>query len=101
MAVPADSNLSPVRSSSLGRLTTMSFAAVILLVSVRAGCEWAMMWEYGSDAQMAVWVMFSLVALAFWLATGIVLAGLIAASSKRWAALICSLLLVGNRTSLP
>jgi hypothetical protein len=56
-----------------------------LLVGLRAVCEWAMMREYGPDAQMAIWEMLFLVKLALWLLAGAIAAGLmIVMWPRRW-----------------
>ena len=85
------------RTYGLSRLkgAVAAFGTIILLVSARAGCEGAAMWEYGSDPQMPIWYMFSAIVLAFWFLTGIVLAGLLAALWKRrWGVRIGLLLIV-------
>lgn len=59
-------------------------AIVLLLVSLRVGCEYSMMAAHGPDAQMGIWFMLMLLQSAFWLTTGVLLAGLLPAVwSKR------------------
>jgi hypothetical protein len=71
------------------RVAVIAFAAVTLLVCVRAECELAMMWEYGSDAQMPIWWLMMLIVLALWFAGGSVLAAsLVALWPRRWGLLI-------------
>jgi hypothetical protein len=63
----------------------IAYSIVVLLVSLRAGCEYGMMSAHGPDAQMGIWYMFMIVQLAFWLITGFVAAILLGAAwSKRW-----------------
>jgi len=58
---------------------------IMLLVFVRAGCEYSMMNEHGPNAQMGIWIMFMGVQLLFWLLTGMVAATLLAAAwPNRW-----------------
>ncbi len=97
MAAPAETARSPLRLHGLGRLrvAAIAFAAITLLVFVRAGCEWGMMREYGADPQMPIWGIMSAITLAFWFVTGSVLAGLLIAFwPNRWGAPIGTLLIV-------
>ncbi len=65
------------------KLVAMSIAT--LLVFVRAGCEYSMMNEYGTDAQMGIWFIVMVVKMAFWLLTGLVVARLLAGAwENRW-----------------
>ncbi len=60
----------------------------MLLVFVRAGCEYSMMNVYGTDAQMGIWFIVMLIVLTFWLVTGLVAAALLAAAwPNRWRSL--------------
>ena len=60
-------------------------SVVILLVILRAGCEYSMMIEHGPDAQMGIWFIFMVVKLLFWLVTGVVAAAILAAAwPNRW-----------------
>src|SRR5262245_50268977 len=74
----------------------VALLVVALLVGLRATSESAMMSQHGPDPQMPIWTMFLVGKLAFWLVTGGLLAGLLAAAwPKRWASLIgLALLLV-------
>ena len=63
----------------------VALLVVALLVGLRAASESAMMSEHGSDPQMPIWIMFLVGKLGFWLLTGGLLAGLLAAAwPKRW-----------------
>ncbi len=74
----------------------VALLVVALLVGLRATSESAMMSEHGSDPQMAIWLMFLVGKLGFWLLTGGLLSGLLAATwSKRRASLIVLALLFG------
>lgn len=96
MSLSAESIVRPFAQAARegNRLAAIAFAAVIVIVSVRAGCEMATMWEYGGDPQMSVWVMFSAIELIFWFAVGTVLARmLIVLRSKRLGVWITLLLI--------
>ena len=66
---------------SIGLLTMI----VLLFVAVRAGSEVAMIREFGSDAQMAIWIATLAVKLGLWLLTGLAAVALIAVlKARRW-----------------
>jgi hypothetical protein len=59
--------------------------AIAILMAVRAASEFAMMQEYGPDAQMGIWNMELLIKLALWLFAGIVpLWGMSLGRRYRW-----------------
>jgi hypothetical protein len=55
----------------------IAFAVVFVLVGVRAASERAMMNEFGSDPQMAIWFVFMIVQVAVWSLAGLACAGLL------------------------
>ncbi len=88
----------PTGSWSLSRRSAgqLAFLAVFGLVALRAVCERAMMAEFGSDPQMAIWMMFMVVKLALWGLGGSLLAGLVMFLwNRRWGRRIAVMLLLG------
>ena len=72
-----------------------ALAIVLLLVVMRAASEFGMMSAHGPDAQMAIWELFMIVQLIFWLVTGLVAAALLTAAwSNRWRSIAAGALLL-------
>ena len=78
------------------KIKLVAVSIVVLLVSLRAGCEYSMMSAHGPDAQMGIWFMFMFVQLAFWLVTGVVAAALLTAAWPKlwWSLAAFALILV-------
>lgn len=78
------------------RVATLAILLVALLFGLRAASEFAMMHEYGNDAQMAIWVMFAVVKLGLWLLGGALAVGLLVVLWPRrvWAIVGLVVLLV-------
>lgn len=76
-------------------IVASALVVVVVLVAFRFVSELSMMREYGSDAQMPIWMAFVVVRIAFWLVIGGALAILISVLwARRWAVAIVLLLLV-------
>lgn len=89
MAEPAETVRLPHLSTGLSRraIAATAVTLVILMLCLRAACELAMMWQHGSDPQMAIWGMFLLVKLALWFLAGGLAAGfgfVVIAWPRRW-----------------
>ena len=70
------------------QVTALSVLVLALLVGLRTASEAAMMREFGSDAQMGIWVMFFVVKVALWLLGGALAVGLLIAMwARRWGSL--------------
>jgi len=73
-----------------------SIAAVLVLVGFRAASESAMMREFGSDPQMAIWTAYMIVQLAIWLISGCAAAGLTILLRRRlWGYRVALILVPG------
>lgn len=86
------------RSSPLSRRNTglLGFLVVLVLVTLRAVSERAMMAEFGSDPQMAIWLVFMVVQLSLWFLGGGLLVGLtVLAWHHRWGWRVAGVLLLG------
>ena len=86
MAEPAETVRLPRRNGlSRREIAATAVALVILMLCLRAACELAMMWQHGSDPQMAIWSMFLLVKLSLWFLAGGLAAGLVVITwPTRW-----------------
>lgn len=74
----------------------LAFLAVGVFTALRGLSERAMMAEFGSDPQMAIWLMFLIVKLALWGLGGGLLAGLVVLLwQRRWGRRIAVMLLLG------
>jgi hypothetical protein len=63
----------------------ISFAAVFVLVGFRTASERAMMNEFGSDPQMAIWMVFMIVQVTAWALAGLACAGLLVLTwNRQW-----------------
>lgn len=77
------------------RLGLLVFAGMVILLVHWATHELALMREYGSDAQMSIWIGFMVAKLVFWLCWGGVVAGVLFFEKPRWRILMGVILLLG------